>query len=104
MKLCKKNLVDKIYESFNNTVKKLVIHDVITLITDHIVDELSQDRTFGVHNLGTFSPYRFHDHDGFDISSGEIQHVPGFKTVKFRPHVALRILLERKRKKFLSKE
>lgn len=104
MKVSKKVLIARIYKKLHKAVPKLVIHDVITAVTDYIVQELSEDRSFGVENFGTFSPYYFHSHEGLDVSSGAIQHVEGFKNVKFQPHAVYRLLLERKRKKFTPKE
>jgi len=100
MKLSKKHLTDKIYKRLNKAASKLVIHDVITVIGDHIVSELEKDRAFSVTNFGTFSPFRFHEHQGMDISSGAMQKVSSFRSVKFRPHAVFRLLLDRKRKKF----
>lgn len=100
MKLSKKNLTDKIYKRLNGAVSKLVIHDVVTVICDHIISELEKNRAFSVRNFGTFSPFNFHEHEGMDISSGAMQKVKSFRSVKFRPHAVFRLLLDRKRKKF----
>lgn len=100
MKISKKNLTDKIYDRLNKAVSKLVIHDVITVICDHIVSEIEKDRAFSVPNFGTFSPCKFHEHEGIDISSGAMQKVNSFRFVKFHPHAVFRLLLDRKRKKF----
>jgi nucleoid DNA-binding protein len=100
MKLSKKDITDKIYKRLNKAVSKLVIQDVVTVICDHILSELEKDRVFSVTNFGTFSPFKFHEHDGMDISSGAIQKVSSFRSVKFRPHAVFRLLLDRKRKKF----
>jgi nucleoid DNA-binding protein len=104
MKVSKKYLIARIYKKLHKAVPKLVIHDVVTAVTDYIVQELSEDRSFSVENFGTFSPYHFHSHEGLDVSSGAMQYVEGFKSVKFRPHAVYCLLLERKRKKFMPKE
>lgn len=104
MKVLKKTLVNNIYDKLNKTVTKLLIYDVMISVTDYIIDELSQDRTFSVNNFGTFSLCKFHAHKGFNIHTGKMQHVNGFKMVKFRPHAVFSLLLKRKRKQFLLKE
>jgi len=100
MKITKAKLVDNIYKKLGGAVSKLVIRDVVTVICHYIQTELGYDRVVSVQNFGTFSPYRFHEHDGIDVSSGAMRHVEGFRSVKFLPHAVFRLLLKRKREKF----
>lgn len=100
MKINKARLVDNIYKRLDGATSKLVIRDVIAVICNYVIEEMEHDRTVSIQNFGTFSPYRFHEHDGVDVSSGAMRHVEGFRSVKFLPHAIFRLLLNRKRKKF----
>lgn len=91
--MLRNDLIDNIYKKIGKTVQKKLIKDIVKLINEHIVEELEADRVVTVPNFGTWSP-------GYYKSKR-------FKTVKiirFRPHSAFRLLLERKRKKFSKKK
>ena len=104
MLLSKKDITDKIYNRLSKTTSKLVIHDVVTVICEHMESELEKDRSFSVSNFGTFSPFKFHEHEGMDISTGAMQKVESFRTVRFHPHAVFRLLLNRKRSKFEKRQ
>jgi nucleoid DNA-binding protein len=104
MRLLKKDIVDKVYNKLNGTVSRLIINDVINITYDYICSELEKNRVFSVINFGTFSIFKFQEHDGLDISSGLVHKVSSFHSVKFHPHAIFRMLLSRKRKEFEKPE
>lgn len=104
MKITKQHLIDNIYKKLGGAVSKLIIRDVITVISNYIQEEVKQDRSVSIQNFGTFSPFNFHERGGLDVYSGKPLRMKNFKSVKFSPHAVFRSLLEGKRKKFETKE
>jgi len=103
LKLDKKYIANKIYIRLNKTIPRIVILDIINIIYDFIVDNLKHNNAFSVKNFGTFIPYIFRGHPGFNVSSGKVEEVKPFKTVKFLPHVELTKLVKLNRNKLLKK-
>jgi len=98
----RKEIVDNIYRRINGAVPKSYIHDIIAVICDHIIDNLSEQLAFSVSNFGTFSVSIFHGHHGYNIASGCMQYVNPFKTIKFYPHSIFYYLAQQKKKAFVT--
>lgn len=104
MKISKLQITDAIYEKLDKAIPKLVIYDVITIVSEYIESELKKDRIVSIDNFGTFSTHLFHEHEGLDISTGKMQKVESFRSIKFHAHENFRKLLTRKREKFQKKK
>ena len=102
-KVLKRDIVEKIYQRTNGEIPKAVIHDVVTIAVDYIVNEVKEDRAVSVKYFGTFSPFRFKDRRGMNISTKKLAIVKGFNSLKFRAHSVFNSLLKKKRKKFQKK-
>lgn len=96
----KRKLTEAIYNRLGGAISKSSIYDALGVINDSMVDMIVDNKTISVHNFGTLSPYVFHGHKGLNINSGHLQEVKEFKTVKFRAHHTLMLLLEQKKDKF----
>lgn len=100
----KREIAGNIYRKFNKAVYRKHIYDVINIVCDYIVDEISQDNVVSVDNFGTFYATTFHGHTGYDLETGNLREFEPFRTVKFRPHHTFNLLFNRKRNKFGSKK
>ncbi len=68
-----------------------------------MADMLVNDETVSVSNFGTLSPYRFHAHRAFDVTTGSVAYLQGFRTVKFHSHSVFASLLKTRRVRFEKK-
>lgn len=100
----KQQIIDNIHNRIDGTVAKDCIHDVITVICDYAMENLSDDSVFSVSNFGTLSPYLFHGHRGVNVVTGRMQNTKPFKTVRFRSHTVFKKLVTEKRERFLAKK
>lgn len=99
-KLDRVAIVGRIYERFGKALPKNVINDAVAVLCGIMADGLKKNETISIHNFGTVHTYTFHGHRGVDISSGEIQYVEPFVTVKFVAHDNFNVLLNNKRDSF----
>lgn len=99
MRINKKDIVDSVNRKIDGTFTKLAINDVITIMVEYIADQLENNQNVSIENFGTFSIYKFHGHDGMDISSGATQYVEEFRSIKFRPHHNFLNLIQKKASK-----
>lgn len=101
-KIDKKKLTNVIFKRLNGALTKSAIYDALVIINDSLIEFAVSNKTISIHNFGTFSPFLFLEHKGFNIASGEMQEVKSFKTLKFRPHANFLDLVEQKKGKFKS--
>lgn len=98
--LNKKSLAKKIQKKLGFALKQRLIRDAVLAICSKMEEKLIADQAISVENFGTLSPYTFHDHDGMNIATGQIERVPSFRTVKFHPHATFLVLLSQRRDSF----
>lgn len=103
-KIDKKKLTDIIYKRLNGALAKRIIYDALIIIGDSLIMSATMNKTFSIHNFGTFSPFLYNKHKGFNISSGKMQDIKPFKTLKFRPHANFQDLVEQKKDKLKDKQ
>ena len=95
--LNKSQIVSKIYKRFNKALSKRKINDSINVICDVLIQELLANNAVSVKNFGTLSPYLFHEHIGMNVSSGRLQKISSFRSVKFHPHHTFITLIANRR-------
>ena len=99
--VCRRELVDKIYDRLNGAMTKSEISAIVDLAVTEISDEVVADRgSVSFPNLGTFSIYLVPGHRGYNANSKQVEQLPEKKRVRFHPHVAFSKLLSERRKKF----
>lgn len=97
MLISKNKLISNVYKKLNGTIPLTVLNDVTLIVLEFMINEFKNYRPFSIKNFGTFSPFKFHEHKGIDVSTGKMRIVESFTSVKFRPHVAfLRLLKDKK--------
>lgn len=99
----KKVIVSKIHKKLGEALNRRLLTDAVSVICLTLQENLLQDQAVSVENLGTFSPYVFHGHAGVNISTGQLQQVKPFRTVKFHPHFVFLELLASRREGFLKR-
>lgn len=104
MKIDKKKLTNIIFKRLNGALTKSAIYDALVIINDSLIESAISNKTISIHNFGTFSPFMFSEHKGFNIASGEMQEVKPFKTLKFRSHANFQDLVEQKKDKLRNKQ
>lgn len=102
MKIGRGEISLRIYSKLNGAIHKKYIYDAINIILDSIKEDLVDGKSVSVENLGTLSPYMYHGHKGFNVSTGEIQNHQPFKTVQFRPHSTFKKMISERRERFLK--
>ena len=101
MKIGKKKLIDLLYRRLNRELPKQQISDVIDVICEYLTKEIAENRSVTVRNFGTFSPYLFHGHDGWDFQTNKLCYRKPFRSVKFRSHHVFERLISRRKKKIV---
>jgi len=96
----KRKLTEIIHKRLGGSLSKSSIYDAINVINDSLIEMVVDNKAISVSNFGTIAPYVFHKHKGLNISTGEIQEVEEFKTVKFRVHDTFQTLVAQKKHKF----
>lgn len=100
----KKEIVSVIYKRYGRSLKRSIIRDAINVVCSMLEEDLLEDRSVSVKNFGTFSPYFFHGHIGYNVAHGKMQAVKAFRDIRFHPHATFLRLLELRRKSFLERE
>jgi nucleoid DNA-binding protein len=98
--ISKNKLAALISKRLGKTLPKSAIVDAIAIINNSLIDMIVDNKSISIGNFGTISPYLFHKHKGFNISTGEMQEVDEFKTVKFRVHNNFQMLVNGRKSKF----
>lgn len=96
MIITKKDLAHSIYKRFDKTIKIPTVQDIVTIVFDSIVDDLSHGRAFSVQYFGTFSTYRRQGRRSLDVNTRKIRMSRSVRRVQFRPHTSFLSLLDRR--------
>lgn len=100
MKITRAKIVDIIFNRLNKAITKKQINIALKTICQTIVDDLVDGNTVDIKNFGSFIPYIFHGHKGYNVSTKQVEYIKPKYEVKLKIHPKFQEKLMLKREKF----
>lgn len=95
--LIKKALARAVHKRLNKVTTFEPVEKAINILIEALVQEFLKNNSVSINKFGTFSPFKFKGHIGFNVNIGKLAYVNDFISIKFRTHSAFKQIINNKR-------